>query len=67
MYVAVESGAVLDKEDHKDARLQAYVNFFDSMLEWYEEWKRDQVSDDPVAYTEWKFTYPHPINRKKKR
>ena len=43
-----------------------YINLFDSMLEWYEEWKHDKVSDDLVEYAEWKFTYPHPINRKKK-
>ena len=49
-----------------DKSHKEYVNLFDSMLEWYEEWKRDQVSDDPVAYAEWKFTYPHPIGKKKK-
>ncbi len=49
-----------------DRSHKEYLNLFDSMLEWYEERKRDEAGDDPVKYTEWKFTYPHPINRKKK-
>lgn len=48
-----------------DKHHPSYVNIFDMFLEWYEVWKRNQTSDDPVAYTEWKLNYPPKANRKK--